>query len=188
MKEVIAMQESPSRQLVWRQVLDGSSMEHFRLSKARSCWLLHGRVVAAEDYAPLHVEYRIECNEQWLTQSCVIEQDFDGMQRQLTLARADDGWRIDGSHVPALRSCTDVDLGISPSTNTLPINRLGLAVGQESNIKAAWVKFPSLEVVTADQGYERLADHRYLYRNIGSEFRAELEVDDSGLMIDYEGI
>ena len=39
------------------------------------------------------------------------------------------------------------------------------------------------------QGYTRLADRRYLYENLdGSGFRADLSVDEDGVVLDYEGI
>jgi uncharacterized protein len=38
------------------------------------------------------------------------------------------------------------------------------------------------------QGYTRLADRRHLYENLdGSGFRAELPVDEEGVVLDYQG-
>jgi hypothetical protein len=39
------------------------------------------------------------------------------------------------------------------------------------------------------QGYTRLGDRRYLYENLeGSGFRAELPVDEDGVVLDYQGV
>ena len=56
-----------------------------------------------------------------------------------------------------------MDLGCSPSTNTLPIRRLGLAVGTSKTIQAAWITFPELRVQKAAQTYTRLDEVTYRY-------------------------
>ncbi|KAI5357534.1 Putative glycolipid-binding protein [Septoria linicola] len=39
-----------------------------------------------------------------------------------------------GKPLPSLQGCLDVDFGITPATNTLPIKRLGLQNGQSRDI------------------------------------------------------
>jgi hypothetical protein len=99
----------------------------------------------------------------------------DGTRR---LALAVDGqqrWRLDNEPADHLAGALDVDFGWTPATNTLPIRRLGLAVGASSTITAAWVRFPELDVVASEQTYTRLADDRWRYAS--GRFEAELEVD-----------
>jgi hypothetical protein len=76
-----------------------------------------------------------------------------------------------------------VDLGCSPSTNTLPIRRLRLAPGKAATIKAAWVRFPELVVVKAAQTYARLDE--FTWRYASGTFDAELTVDEDGLVVAY---
>ena len=80
------------------------------------------------------------------------------------------------------------DLGITPATNALPINRLRIPVGESRKMRAAWVQFPQFTGEAAQQSYERLALTRYRCRSISNGFAATIEVDDSGLPIDYSGI
>ena len=84
---------------------------------------------------------------------------------------------------PTLEGCTDVDLGCSPSTNTLPIRRLSLAVGASQTIQAAWVRFPELTVTSGTQTYTRLDESTYRYES--GTFSAELVVDEDGLVASY---
>jgi uncharacterized protein len=90
---------------------------------------------------------------------------------------------VDGKPAKALKGCTDVDLGCSPSTNTLPIRRLRLAIGGTKKIQAAWIQFPDLSVVKAAQTYTRLDE--FTYRYASGTFEAELTVDDDGLVAAY---
>lgn len=105
-------------------------------------------------------------------------------QRRLRLrVEAEGNWSHDGHRLAQAAGCLDVDLEWSPSTNTLPIRRLGLAPGGTKAVAAAWVRFPSLEVQRIEQTYERLAKRRYRYRSGRST--ADLAVDDDGMVLQY---
>ena len=87
-----------------------------------------------------------------------------------------------------MMGCTDIDLNFSPSTNLLPIRRLGLAVGEASDVKAAWLRFPSFRLEPLAQQYRRLDELTYRYESAGGQFVAELKVDPSGFVVDYPGL
>ncbi len=84
--------------------------------------------------------------------------------------------------------CIDLDLNFSPSTNLLPIRRLGLAIGQAAEVKAAWLRFPSFELELLPQRYRRLDETRYRYESAGGQFVADLQVNPSGFATDYPGL
>lgn len=177
------------REIVWRRVMDDQSVELVRLATGDAAPLIEGTVLAAEADLPLRVDYRIACDDLWRTRTVEVTQSHAGRRRTLRLDHDGRGrWTRDGTLAESLDGCTDVDLGISPSTNALPINRLRLEVGAVGVIRAAWVRFPGLEVVAAQQSYERLEERRYRYRSLTSGFTAEIAVDDDGMAVDYAGI
>lgn len=178
-----------SREIMWRRVMDDLSFEHAKFSQAGSGPEISGSVMIAEQGAPLRVEYRIICDRNWNTRAVDVEQVWRGARHALRLERDTGGrWRRDGEGTGDLAGCTDVDLEVTPATNALPVNRLRLAVGERREILAAWVRFPSLRVVSARQSYERLAEARYRYTSLDSGFTAVVEVDADGLPTEYEGI
>ena len=177
------------REIMWRRVMDDLSFEHARLERADGGVRLSGTILVAEGGTPLRVEYAVNCDERWRTRAVTVTQRHGGRRDALRLDHDGGGtWTLDGRPAPELDGCTDVDLGLSPITNALPVNRLGLAEGTTGDIRAAWVRFPALEVVPAEQSYERLGERRYRYRSRASGFEAEIEVDDDGLPVDYAGI
>jgi hypothetical protein len=99
-------------------------------------------------------------------------------------------WRdADARALPELDGCIDIDIWPTPFTNTFPIRRQPLAIGERREFVMAWVSAPELTVRPMRQGYTRLADRLYLYQNLdGSGFRAELSVDDDGVVLDYQGL
>lgn len=130
--------------------------------------------------------YQVRADPAWATTSVEIRVVRPEPERRLE-ARADGRgrWWLDRREAPELEGCIDVDLGCTPATNTLPIRRLGIPVGGEAEILAAWVRFPDLEVRALPQLYRRLAPDRYEYAS--NSFRAELDVDEHGLVLDYAG-
>lgn len=170
--------------MAWRRSDEILADEHCTLSVRDSGLSLFGTVIGADGSIPIRVEYRVLADGTGLTTAAHVR-DLRGFeQRTLTIDRSTKGtWTVDGAAVPGLRGCTDVDLGCSPSTNTLPIRRLNLRVGASTTIKAAWVRFPTLEVVKSAQTYSRLDE--FTYRYASGDFAADLTVDDDGLVMDY---
>ena len=98
---------------------------------------------------------------------------------------------IENKSLPVLQGCIDVDIGITPATNTLPIKRLKLEAHESHKIKAAYVPLPDqidgmFLPQLAEQRYTCLIpEQRYRYEGIFRDFTAELSVDTDGLVIDY---
>ena len=180
---------SSMRTLMWRRDWDGNSMEQATFRRGEDGIEIAGTVLLAEKGIPLRVDYRVQCDAGWNTRRVEVSQDFQGTTRSLTLLHDGAGnWRLNGTAAPDLAGCTDIDLGVSPSTNALPVNRLRPAIGATGEIRAAWVRFPELTVTAAPQAYDRLEERRYRYRNLDSDFKAVLEVDEDGFPVQYEGI
>ncbi len=145
---------------------------------------LVGTVLGAEGGIPVRIEYRVLADGTGAT-SAVHVRDLRGfVQRTLTLARDSKGnWTVNGVVDRSLKGCVDVDLGCTPSTNTLPIRRLNLGIGRSRTIRAAWVRFPELTIEKAAQTYRR--EDELTYRYSSETFEAELVVDDDGVVAQY---
>ena len=170
--------------VAWRRSDEVEADEFCTLSVRDSGLSLIGTVLGAERGEPVRIEYRVLADGGGLTTAAHVRQLRGFDERTVVLMRdAKGAWTVDGTRVPKLKGCTDVDLGCSPSTNTLPIRRLRLGVGESKTIHAAWVRFPELEVVKAAQTYTRLDE--YTYRYASGTFEAELTIDHEGLVTAY---
>jgi hypothetical protein len=176
--------------LCWRRIMDNNSLEYAVAQPLEVGVELAGTIVAIHNDTPLEVQYSIECDDQWQTRSVSIEQRLGLERSSLSIAVDTTGKWIDhrtGS-IDAVTGCLDVDLELTPITNTLPVNRLNLAIGQVEEIAVAWIRFSPLEIVRARQSYERLSEQTYRYRSLGSGFTADIDVDEIGLTVRYQGI
>ena len=135
---------------------------------------------------PLEVRYLVTTDEKGRTRR--VELDLDnGSTRRVLLADGAGRWNWDGDlELTDVAGSLDVDLTVTPATNTLPIRRLGLEIGQAADLRMAWVQFPGLEVIPSEQRYERLAADRWKFST--GDFQAELLVDRDGLVLDYGGL
>jgi hypothetical protein len=173
-----------TRRVSWRRSDEVETDEHCTLAVREAGLSLIGTVLGAERGAPIRIEYRVLADATGVTTAAHVR-DLRGFEtRTIGLERDPKGnWTVNGVVTRALKGCTDVDLGCSPSTNTLPIRRLRLAIGKWHTIQAAWVRFPELVVVKAAQTYSRLDEFTYRYASSG--FEAELTADDDGLVAVY---
>ena len=170
--------------MAWRRSDEVEADEHCTLTLRDTGLSLVGTVLGAESGLPVRIEYRVLTDRAGMT-TAVHVRDLRGFEtRTIALERnAKGSWTVDAVAARGLKGCTDVDLGCSPSTNTLPIRRLGLATGTSQTIQAAWVRFPELTVIKTAQTYTRLDEFTYHYAT--GTFEADLTVDDDGLVAEY---
>ncbi len=173
-----------TRRIAWRRTDEILADEHCTFTVRASGLSLIGTVLGSDGGVPVRIEYQVLADAAGLTTAVHVRDTRGFDQRSLRVERTAKGeWSVDGAPSKALKGCTDIDLGCSPSTNTLPIRRLRLVVGASSTIKAAWVRFPAFDVVMAAQTYARLDADTYRYSS--GDFAAELTVDDDGLVMRY---
>ena len=167
----------------WRRIdTDGVEYAELEWDPLR----IEGEVVFAEDRRPCAVSYRVDCDDRGMTSRAYVRVRRDGNLCARTLVRHREGsWTVDGQPAPRLQGLSDVDLSITPSTNSLPIRRLGLGVGERADVSAAWMQFPSLEVVVLRQSYRRVECGRYEYEAPEHAFRGEMTVDPDGIVLGY---
>ncbi len=183
---------APERRLVstvlWQR-LDVPGIEHFRLSMEAGAAHLQGTVLVVHEGAPVRLDYVVTCSPGWETRVVTATVVAGDTTRGLELV-ADERrrWWAGGRELEGLAGSADVDVSLSPSTNTLPIRRLRLLdvpVGESCDVTAAWVRVPELRVEPLPQRYTRLADRRFRYESAAGAFRADLEVDALGLVVSY---
>ena len=167
-------------------------MEHLHLTDVSGEVVATGTVlgVAGETF---HLTYEVRATSDWRVRSCAVR--LEGASgRRLSLASDGMGHWTDaaGQHQPALDGCLDVDIMVTPFTNTLPIRRLALAPGQSAEITVVYIGVPDLAVRPVRQRYTHLvrtdAGSTYHFEGLESGFRADLAVDEDGLVLDYAGI
>jgi hypothetical protein len=179
------------RTVLWRNLAE-SGTEYCSLRQRATGFKLEGQVVLALGDTPVYVHYEVDCNSNWHTQAASVELRQGSDLRTLQIeVDGEQRWWVAGREVEHIRGCLDIDLAVTPATNTLPIRRLDIPIGSGCEVVAAWLRFPELDFELLRQKYTRLSGRRYgyeSYENGLSVFATELEVDDLGLMVEYRGL
>jgi hypothetical protein len=173
---------------LWNKSREGVGLEHLVLSERCA-----DSVVLAYDeaYGPLRLTYRLTWDDSWQIREAELGVTSERASRSMTLHTDGQGhWRKDDGHALAeLDGCRDIDIWPTPFTNSFPIRRVPMALGERRQFLMAWVFAPDLTVRAQSQAYTRLADRLYLFESLdGSGFQAELPVDEAGIVMDYPGL
>ena len=174
----------------WRR-LDVPGREEARAERVAGGWCLTGSLEVEDGGVVASLRYTIDLDDEWRTRSALVEGTANGAPVRFALAADGAGsWSRDGVPLPALAGAADVDLGFTPATNTLPIRRLALAVGETRPVRSAWLRFPDLRMEPLEQTYTREAEHVFRYHALvdGEPFSARLDTDAFGRVVRYEGL
>jgi hypothetical protein len=174
--------------VLWRRI-DLPGHELARLSRVEDGFELAGTALFASPEGPCELTYCVACDSAWRTSSARVQGVVAAREVDLRItADSERRWLLDGIECPEVAGALDVDLAFSPATNTLPIRRLELAIGAEAEVRAAWLRFPSLTLEPLAQVYRREGPTRYRYSSSGGRFARAVEVDGEGLVTRYPGL
>jgi uncharacterized protein len=170
---------------LWNRRHPKIGLEHLVLAERAADSVI---LAVDEDDTPFRLDYHLR----WASSGGLLEADLvlaKGQSRRAMALRADGNgaWKhADGRPIPELDGCIDVDIWPTPFTNSFPLWRTPMTVGQREEFRMAWIDGTALTVEAKPQAYSRLAERRYLFESLdGSGFQAELPFDDHGLVLDY---
>ncbi|HZY47350.1 MAG TPA: putative glycolipid-binding domain-containing protein, partial [Candidatus Bathyarchaeia archaeon] len=151
-----------AREIVWTGIRS-PSLDYCCVQREKEGWRFSGTVVAKLRTSPIAARYEIFVDKKFKTQSLVVDETTRGRTIRRKIEFRKGTWFVDGEGRNDLEKCSDVDLEASPCTNTPPIRRSRLKIGQRIDLTAAWVRLPSLKVMPLKQSYERRNAWKYLY-------------------------
>jgi len=135
------------------------------------------------------VAYFIETDINWQTRFLEINYRINNKENKITLQKdACNNWLFNNSRTDLFEHCIDVDISVTPFTNSLPVNRLKLLREQEAKINVIYINIFEQQVKALQQTYQRLSDGKFLYKNFPNDFEAEIEVDMYGFVINYPSL
>lgn len=132
--------------------------------------------------------YTLVCDDNWQTSSFIVDEHHTN--RHLELYNKGNGQWEDGNknELKDVAGCVDIDFRATPFSNTLPIRRLNLSVGESATINVAYINAPDLAISREQQIYTRLSGDTWKFEQPGANFQATITVDDEGFVIHYPGL
>lgn len=165
------------------------SMENCLIDVSATGSKITSTIIGYYDNKIYKVTYRILTNQSWETIFIEINSQFSNENRTIQFEGDGKGnWTIAGMKNNFLTGCIDVDISLTPFTNTLPIRRLELKENQTAEINVIYCDILNHQIKPAPQRYTRLSGTAYLYQNVVDDFEAVIQVDESGLVVDYPSL
>ena len=164
----------------WRR-LDTPGHDACRLVQLDDGWALEGTAVCREVTGVAHLTYRAACDGQWRSRGGHVRGWIGERDVDVTITRESDGtWMQNGTAVPRVHACADLDFGFTPATNLFALRRLALSIGEAADAPAAWFDPSTRAVTILPQRYARRSKDAYWYESPTAGYAAELLVDATG--------
>ena len=173
------------RALRWRP-LEGVGLEHLELTEEPERVVARSVLIGEREGVGFGLRYEVELTAGWVVRSLAVER-VDGAGLRLE-SDGQGRWRRDGAAAPELEGCVDIDLSGTPFTNTLPIRRCGLVLGEPQRFRMAWVPLDTLRPFADGQVYTRLGAWRFRYQSEDGAFERVIETDGEGFVTLYPGL
>lgn len=147
---------------------------------------INSTIVGLYEEKSYTVSYEIKTNQHWQTVFAHLQVQHNNQRRKVLLESDGKGnWKSNGKAAAEFKGCLDVDIRITPFTNSLAVNRLKLKVKEASQIQVVYLDVLNDSISTVKQRYVRLSPSVYHYENILNDFEADIQVDESGFVVDY---
>lgn len=158
---------------------EGDGVEQFDIRWENEGWTASGRVGRER------VQYVVRLTAHWQVRQFLLFRDLDEPDLWLATDGTARWGEMNGAHREELDGCYDVDLPATPFTNTLPIRRLPLQVGDSAELSVVYIDVDTLEARPDRQRYTRVDTHRWALEQLDTGFAQTFDVDEHGLVKDY---
>lgn len=166
------------RNIVWKG-LEYESLENCIVHYQSHRILVRSCILGIANEQPFKVDYRLSLDHSWRTLNVdvVIQTDNTFTSRQYT-TNGRGQWYINNAPLPEMDGCEDVDISLTPLTNTLPIRRLNLKTDERQQINVLYIDVLQRDIRPETQYYTCLGPDRYLFETGDGGFKAEIETDE----------
>jgi hypothetical protein len=135
------------------------------------------------------VSYQIITNQHWETVLFEITSRHSNQVKHIKFEGDGKGnWTSNGKKAEEFNGCLDIDIPLTPFTNTLPIKRLRLGQKQSQEIDVIYCDLLEQQIKRVRQRYTCLSETEYHYENVPNDFEATIKVDESGFVVDYPSL
>jgi len=165
------------------------SLENCLVTDKTSGAEVNSVIIGYYDEKIYKIEYRIITNQNWETVFFEIISQHSNQTQSIRFEGDGKGnWVSNHKQADQFTGCIDIDIPLTPFTNTLPIRRLNLSQNQTQEIKVIYCDLLEQQVKVVCQRYTCLSNTEYHYENVPNDFEATIEVDNDGFVIDYPSL
>lgn len=184
------MKQNNELTLVWErnesankslEVLTFEIQETSQTAKSRVNGLIHGK--------PVSLTYQITLTNNWYVKELMIQSTLADKSNIRLHSDLQGNWfDSDGNEIPTLQGCFDIDISLTPFTNSIPIKRLGEQLIQRTALEVVYIDLIAWEWRKVSQYYTKKTSEIYLYEGVFRNFKADLIVRNDGFIQQYPSL
>ncbi|GAA4926204.1 putative glycolipid-binding domain-containing protein [Mucilaginibacter defluvii] len=174
--------------VIWKRLADYKSVEHCLVTASATDITISSTIAGTVNEQAFEVNYSLLLDSGWNCKEVYIEYISDGTPRSWHYVNIAGGWLGGTDTQPLHCDCIDVDISVTPFTNSLPFNRLKLQPGQTAQIEVLYFDVMAHSVFTTTQKYTCINEQTYKFEVADGSFAAELTIDSDGMVTSYPGL
>jgi len=174
--------------IIWKG-LYYQSLEYCNIKVGNEQLEIASTILGIHEGKEYKIDYVTTLKPNWEMVGCRIESRLGESVNIQTLRYDGEGnWTNNGKPMNECKGCIDIDISLTPFTNSLPINRLQLQVNEVQYIKVLYIDILGRTIRSVVQQYTKISDHKYQYENVPNDFEAVITVDEWGIVTEYPGL
>ncbi|MCA0970877.1 putative glycolipid-binding domain-containing protein [Halobacillus litoralis] len=169
--------------------LEKPGSESLKIKNVDSSLVAEGVVLLATDGDVRKFSYQVVTDEEWTTKT--VEVTNHEQHAQLFLYCKEGKWYRRDKELREMSGAVDVDLSITPFSNSLHINRFTWENGQERKLDVLYIDASNFELLNLAQHYTyegNADDGNRLFQYRCRDYRTIITVDEDGFVVDYPGV
>jgi hypothetical protein len=172
-------------QLSWKG-LEDQTFEHCSITRTPGQMVVQSKIEGAVNNEHTIVEYVLELDNAWMVNSVEVKMTQPAT-RSIKLTHNKYGEWVDSDlHTwPELDGCMELDISLTPFTNTLPIKRLWFKPGESHEIKVVYFDLPAFDIRIQTQRYTYLGDNVFRFESLDTGYTNEITFNASGFVQHY---
>ncbi|WP_223609342.1 putative glycolipid-binding domain-containing protein [Chryseobacterium sp. OSA05B] len=173
--------------LIWRGI-NYHSLEYFNLNHKNNLYVVESTIIGSYKENLYKVIYELIIDNHWLISEFKIISEVNSIRHLITGKKIGNQWEINGLIKSDFNGFEYIDISLTPSTNSLPINNLHLKTNHPKEISVIYIDVLNHQIKTTYQRYTKVNDCHYFYENIENDFKADLLIDEKGWVQKYPGL
>lgn len=149
---------------------------------------IKSNITGQYDGTQFTADYNIRATSAWRTYSFDIRYTFNDKHYTIEAIHQNDRWLVNGELREEFKNCIDIDITLTPLTNSLPINRLVMKNNKPQQITVFYVDVLENTIRPVHQQYTKKSQTEYNFQNVPNDFEADITVDKNGFVTHYPGL
>jgi hypothetical protein len=173
--------------ILWRRI-DTPGHDACRLEQRGAGWSLEGAAIFRHEAGPANIAYSVQCDDRWRTISGRVWGALGRRAIDYRVARREAIWTLNDVCIPGLEHLFDLDLGFTPATNLLQLNRVPVGQGEVFQLPVAWLDVDSGTLTELPQTYQRRGATTVWYQAPSVGYEGLLELAPDGFVRSYPNL